>query len=158
MPALQQIAHTGGLALKNVSRKAFAEGADPATGAKWAPLKNPRGQGAKSPGSTSPILSDRGTLKRSIIFNAFPDGSVILGSNLVYAGIHQWGGQTKAHDITARNAKALRFNGRFAKKVKHPGSTIPARPFMGIPRDFERQFFDDPAIKAVLGIAVGTSE
>jgi phage gpG-like protein len=155
MPALQQIAHAGGLALKDVSKKAFAEGADPATGAKWASLKNPRGPLAKSPGSTSPVLVDRGTLRRSINFEAFSDGSVIIGSNLVYAGIHQEGGKTKAHDIKPRNKKALKFLGIYRKLVHHPGSDIPARPFLGVPKDFERQFFDDPKIKELLGMAGG---
>ena len=143
--ALLQIAQAGGLALKDVSQKAFVNKADPASGAKWA---------AKADGSEA-ALYKRGTLRRSIIFNAFPDGSVIFGSNLVYAGIHQEGGTTKAHEIKARNAKALHFNGIFRRSVQHPGSKIPARPFMGVPRDFERQFFDDPAIQSVLGIAAG---
>lgn len=86
-----------------------------------------------------------------------------FGSNVEYARIHEFGGQTKAHDIVARNAKALAFSpgsGRFftggdfqaalkgargsyrslktklfvaengiifRKKVRHPGSDIPAR-------------------------------
>jgi phage virion morphogenesis protein len=132
-PTLQEIAHAGGLALKKITHDAFKNETDPATGEKWKALKNPRGKWAKKPGSTSPVLNDRGSLKRSIIFQGFPDGSVILGSNLVYAGIHQWGGDA----------------GRGRK------SKIPARPFLGVPRDFERQFFDDPAIKAALGIAAG---
>lgn len=154
MPALQSIARAGGLALQKISREAFANQADPATGEKWQALKNPRGPGAKSPGSTSPVLSDRGTLKRSISFNAFPDGSVIIGSNLVYARIHQEGGKTSPHVIKPRNAKALSFLGIYRKLVRHPGSDIPARPYLGVPKDFEREFFDDPAIKELLGMAV----
>jgi phage gpG-like protein len=148
-PALQRIAHAGGLALHNVSKEAFQKQADPATGAKWAPRKNP---------SDKPLLVNRGTLRRSISFNAFPDGSVIIGSNLIYARIHQEGGQTKAHDIKPRSMKALRFNGIFRKLVKHPGSKIPARPFLGVPKDFERQFFDDPKIQGLLGMAAGGGE
>jgi phage virion morphogenesis protein len=132
-PTLQEIAHAGGLALQKISHEAFKNEADPATGEKWKALKNPRGKSAKHPGSTSPVLNDRGTLKRSIIFQGFSDGSVVLGSNLVYAGVHQWGGDA----------------GRGRK------SKIPARSYLGAPRDFERQFFDDPAIKAALGIAAG---
>jgi phage virion morphogenesis protein len=154
-PNLRRIARAAGLALKKVSREAFANEADPATGTKWAPLKNPRGRLAKSPGSTSPVLRDRGTLRRSITFNAFPDGSVIIGSNRVYSRIHQQGGRTKAHEIRARNAKALRFLGIYRKLVRHPGSDIPARPYLGVPNDFERRFFDDPAIKEALGMAGG---
>ena len=155
MPALQRIAHAGGQALQAVSKKSFAEQADPATGAKWAPLKNPRGELAKNPGSTSPILTDRETLRRSIIFEAFPDGSVILGSNLVYARIHQEGGTTRAHEIRPRNKKALRFNGICRRLARHPGSTVPARPYLGVPKDFERRFFDDPKIRELLGMAGG---
>lgn len=154
-PNLQRIAHSAGLALKKVTAEAFASEADPATGKKWDSLKYPRGSNAKSPGSTSPVLKDRGTLRRSISFNAFPDGSVIIGSNLVYSRIHQEGGQTGAHEIKARNAKALRFLGIYRKRVQHPGSKIPARPYLGVPKDFEHRFFDDPAIKELLGIAGG---
>jgi phage virion morphogenesis protein len=154
-PNLRSIAHAGGQALHNVSMEAFQKQADPATGSKWEALKNPRGPLAKSPGSTSPVLTDRGTLRKSISFNAFPDGSVIIGSNLVYAGIHQEGGQTKAHDIKPRNRKALKFLGIYRKLVHHPGSKIPARPFLGVPKDFERDFFDDPKIKTLLGLAGG---
>jgi phage gpG-like protein len=76
-----------------------------------------------------------------------------IGTNVEYAAIHEYGGQTKPHVITARG-KALRFvsprfvgpvkltaKGKlakrqtagsivFARKVSHPGSTIPARPFL----------------------------
>jgi phage virion morphogenesis protein len=145
-PALQQIAHAGGLALKKVSKKAFKNEADPATGVKW--------KERKDKGNENPLLVRRGALRRSITFNAFPDGSVVIGSNLVYAAIHQFGGKTKAHEINARNAKALKFLGIYRKRVHHPGSDIPARPYLGVPKDFERQFFDDPAIKKLLGMVI----
>jgi phage gpG-like protein len=144
-PALQQIAHAGGQALKKVTAEAFRNGADPATGEKW--------KERKDKDNAKPLLVRRGTLRRSITFNAFPDGSVIIGSNLVYARIHQEGGRTKAHEIKARNAKALKFLGIYRKHVHHPGSDIPARPYLGVPKDFERQFFDDPAVKQLLGMA-----
>jgi phage gpG-like protein len=153
-PNLQRIAHAGGKALAEIAKATFVKGADPATGAKWAPLKNPRGPLAKKPGSTSPVLYDRGTLQKTISFNAFPDGSVIIGSNLVYSKIHQEGGKTGAHVIKPRHKKALAFKGIVRRLIQHPGSDIPARPFLGVPKDFERQFFDDPAIKELLGMAV----
>jgi phage virion morphogenesis protein len=128
-PVLQEVAHAGGLALQAVTAKAFENETDPATGEKWEERKSPAPKSKR-------LLYRRGALMRSIIFQGFPDGSVILGSNLVYAGIHQWGGNA----------------GRGHK------SKIPARPFLGVPRDFERQFFDDPAIKAALGIAAGGGE
>jgi phage gpG-like protein len=147
MPALQRIAHSGGQALWNVTAEAFRNESDPATGAKWAPRKDA--------GNSKPLLVGRGTLRRTITFNAFPDGSVIIGSNLVYSRIHQEGGTTKAHDIKPRNKKALRFKGICRKLVHHPGSVIPARPYLGVPKDFERRFFDDPKIKELLGMAGG---
>jgi phage gpG-like protein len=148
-PVLQEIAHAGGQALWNVTQEAInGKNADPATGEKWKNKKD----------GTEATLYKGHALKRSIIFQGFADGSVILGSNLVYAGIHQWGGQTKAHEIKPRNKKALAFNGGVYAKVKHPGSKIPARPFLGVPRDFERQFLDDPAIRAALGMAAGGGE
>jgi phage gpG-like protein len=151
MPALQRIAHAGGQALWNISKEAFQKTADPATGAKWAELKYPESK-RKNQGR---ILYLGGGLFRSINFNAFPDGSVIIGSNLVYSRIHQEGGKTKAHEIRPRNQKALKFLGIYRKLVRHPGSDIPARPYLGVPKDFERQFFDDPKIKKLLGMAGG---
>ena len=148
-PALLRIARSGGEALKNLSRKAFVERADPATGAKWESLKYAKKKNAGR------ILYLGGALFQSISLNAFSDGSAIIGSNLVYARIHQEGGKTKAHEIRPRNAKALRFKGIYRKLVRHPGSDIPARPYLGVPKNFEREFFDDPAIKKLLGIAGG---
>ena len=54
------------------------------------------------------------------------------GTNKVYAGIHNFGGKTRPHIIRPKNKKALRFGGRYAKKVNHPGSKIPAREFLKI--------------------------
>lgn len=58
-----------------------------------------------------------------------------IGSQGVpYARIHEFGGRTKAHDIRPRVADALHFmaGGKevFAKVVHHPGSNIPARPYL----------------------------
>jgi phage gpG-like protein len=64
------------------------------------------------------------------MFEAFPDGSVIFGSNMVYARIHQQGGQA----------------GRGKK------SFIPARPYMGVPKDFDRRILNDPEVLKLLGL------
>ncbi len=149
---LKRIAHAAGLALEAVTAEAFKKQQDPVSGAKWTELKDPRGPLAKRPGSKTPILTDRGTLKRSVTFEAFGDGSVIIGSNLIYAATHQYGVTTKPHTIKARHAKALHFNGIFRKSVKHPGSEIVARPFLGVPNNFQERFFQDPAIQQLLGI------
>ncbi len=54
-----------------------------------------------------------------------------IGSNIKYAGIHEFGGEIKPHRIVPRSAKALRFKlgGKtiFARSVQHPGAHYPAR-------------------------------
>lgn len=51
-----------------------------------------------------------------------------------YGAINEFGGTTRAHLIAAKRAAALAFplGARlvFAKRVQHPGSTIPARSFL----------------------------
>jgi len=84
------------------------------------------------------ILQRTGQLASSIETRS-DSTSATVGTNLVYAGIHQFGGQTRAHTITARKGKALAFGGIFRRSVRHPGSRIPARPFLALERDDERQ-------------------
>lgn len=69
--------------------------------------------------------------------NVESDGTVTgqIGSQGVpYAAIHEFGGTTKPHAIEPRNKKALSFQGNnghvFARFVNHPGSKIPARPYL----------------------------
>jgi len=125
MPNLLAIAEFAGGELDYISKKAFEQEKDPIDEKKWEPLKKPRRDG-----STNPILNYGGQLKRSLIFNAFPDGSVIFGSNMIYARIHQEGGQA------GRGNKA----------------NIPARPYMGVPKDFDRRILGDPAVQKLLGL------
>jgi phage virion morphogenesis protein len=131
--------------LKDVSNQAFQDQADPATGAKWEDTARRR------LGLVSRILWDHGHLMGSVEDHGQNDGSAIIGSNLVYARIHQEGGKTSPHEIKAKPGKALYFNGRFAKRVRHPGSEITARPYMGVPKDFDRRILDDPYIQGLLG-------
>lgn len=84
----------------------------------------------KADGSPSK-LQDTGRLKASIV-QLYDPTMAMVGTNVVYAAIHQFGGKTKPHVIRPRDKKALRFNGRFAKSVNHPGSKIPARPFLAM--------------------------
>jgi phage virion morphogenesis protein len=85
---------------------------------------------AKEKGTTVlKILQDSGILAGSLSTSYGSDYAQI-GSNVPYAAIHQFGGQTKPHTIRPRDKKALAFNGRVVKKVNHPGSKIPARPFL----------------------------
>jgi phage gpG-like protein len=60
--------------------------------------------------------------------------SAAIGTNVEYAAIHEFGGQTKAHVIEALNAKVLAFEKGgvtvFATRVNHPGSRMPQRSFL----------------------------
>ena len=130
MPDLKAIADFAGAELDYISKQAFEKEKDPVTGAPWKPLKRPRKNG-----SVRPILNAGGQLKRSLSWEAFGDGSVIYGSNMVYARIHQKGGKA------GRGQKVL----------------IPARPYMGVPTDFDRRILNDPAILDKLGMAGGAA-
>jgi phage virion morphogenesis protein len=146
-PDMKRIADFAAGELHDISNTAFENEADPVTGAKWEPLKHPRPDG-----SVTTILRHHGMLHKTLTHEGHEDGRAVLGTNMIYGRIHQKGGKTGAHTITPKRKKALRFNGRFAKKVNHPGSAIPARPYMGVPEDFVRSVFDDPYIRRLLGL------
>jgi phage virion morphogenesis protein len=123
MPDLKAIADFAGGELERISKKAFENEKDPVTGKNWEALKRPNESGK--------ILQGKPYhLKRSLIWESFPDGSVIFGSNVEYARIHQEGGQA------GRNKSAA----------------IPARPYMGVTKDFDRRILNDPAILKLLGL------
>jgi phage gpG-like protein len=60
----------------------------------------------------------------------------LLGTNVNYAAIHELGGITRPHPIVAKNRPYLVFwwdrIGKWMKikSVHHPGSRIPARPYL----------------------------
>lgn len=64
----------------------------------------------------------------SVVGKAFSSGDV------KYAGIHEFGGMTKAHIIEPKHARALAFEvgGKtiIRRRVNHPGSKMPERSFM----------------------------
>ena len=109
----------------------FPSQRDPETGSPWAPLKASTLAGKKR--NTGLILRDRGHLQDTIRYNASGSG-VRWGSDRIYAAIHHFGGKTKAHVIRAKRKKALAWPGARhpTRSVKHPGSKIPARPFLGV--------------------------
>lgn len=116
------MAVTGNMVVKSVRRN-FREGGRPE---KWEKSK-------KSKGMT---LIGTGTLMKGIHYKVDDDGlgvTVMTGPQK-YAAIHQFGGTTAPHEINARNFKALGFMRGGEKvhyrKVHHPGSNIPARPYM----------------------------
>lgn len=87
----------------------------------------------------SSVKVKTGALLNSISSEVVQDASgftgVVKSSGVPYAAIHEFGGTTRAHRIVPRNSQALSFmqggNRIFASGVNHPGSKIPARPYMG---------------------------
>jgi len=78
-----------------------------------------------------------GRLRRSIHYSMESAGAVttvIVGTNVAYAPIHEFGGVIPAHLVQARNAQALRFsmNGKtvFAKSAHIPAIKMPKRSFL----------------------------
>lgn len=115
---------------------------------KWLGLKAP----VSKRRSGGMILQDTGQLAASI--TAASDAtSATVGTNKVYAAIHQFGGQTRPHVILPRNKKALAFGGRVVKKVNHPGSKIPARPFLSLTSEDEDRIVGKVGayLKSVIG-------
>lgn len=99
----------------------------------WKALRNGRSVYIKP--WSGRILQRSGQLATSIA--AYSDANTaVVGTNKVYAAIHQFGGRTKPHVIKARQSRALSFGGIVVRQVNHPGSLIPARPFLKLtPRD-----------------------
>ena len=106
----------------------FREGGRPA----WQGLKYRKG---------TPLIKS-GVLKNSIK-DHYDNNTAIVGTNLKYAGIHQFGGITKPHKIRPRYKKALAFNGNIMQSVNHPGSKIPARPFLKLTEQDEMDVMED---------------
>jgi len=89
---------------------------------------------------TNKLLHIRtGKLVRSIFQHVTNETNEVSGrvysSGLPYAAIQEFGGQTKAHIIEAKNGKALAFqwHGKevFFKRINHPGSNIKGAHYMG---------------------------
>lgn len=80
------------------------------------------------------LHGETGSLRTSLSREADPivagRNSVSVGTNVEYAAIHQLGGRTAPHVIRPRHKKALAFGGIVVRSVNHPGSNIPARPFL----------------------------
>lgn len=85
------------------------------------------------------LQSRSGVLAASILSSIENDGSDVSASissiGVPYAAIQEFGGKTATHDIIAVNTKDLAFstvgNQVIARRTHHPGSTIPARSYLG---------------------------
>lgn len=118
--------------LADESEEAFQRQADPSTGVPWERLKDSTIEGREARGHwPGKILQVTGGLAQSITTD-YGANFAAIGSNKEYAAIQQLGGQTRPHVILPRNKKALAFKGILAKRVNHPGSKLPARPYMGL--------------------------
>lgn len=102
----------------------FAAGGRPT----WAESQRVKREGGQTL-SRSGILRRSFTLPGAVVVG---NNRVSVGTNVKYAAIHQFGGKTAPHTIVPRKAKALFWPGAKhpVKSIKHPGSVIPARPFM----------------------------
>ena len=118
-----------GVALVEEVNKRFESGREP-FGAAWQPLLPAYAAIKRGPG----ILRESRMLQRSITFRV-SGSTVTVGSNRVYAAVHQFGAT-----ITAKNAPALAFQlgfrtgkrGGIQKAFVHVQKvTIPARPYLG---------------------------
>jgi phage virion morphogenesis protein len=106
------------------TKRRFEAGGPAPDGAAWLPPKSPNPKRVRT-------LTVTGHLRDSI--RPQVDGRrVVIGTNKVYAAIHQLGGKTAASVIVPRRKLALKTPYGLFKKVNHPGSVIPARPFLGV--------------------------
>ena len=87
--------------------------------------QGPSGAAWKSARNNPNTLIGAGILRSTIVGRSTQE-TASVGSNLIYAAIHQFGGVIKP-----KNASALRFQvgGRF---VTTQSVTIPARPYLGV--------------------------
>jgi len=80
------------------------------------------------------LTSRTGALRASIRAEKRETGTYAVGPTMVYGAIHEFGGTTEAHTITARPGHFLRFavGGEvlYRRSVQHPGSTMPKRPYL----------------------------
>jgi phage virion morphogenesis protein len=107
--------------VKGLSQQAFKDQADPTTHERWSELsdvtielrRNKSREGTE-------ILRDAGHLLKSIHKIITGKNKVAIGSNKVYAAIHQFGGTTSSRSMI-------------------PGKKIPARPFLGFDKRGEKE-------------------
>ncbi|RIK92491.1 MAG: phage virion morphogenesis protein [Proteobacteria bacterium] len=109
-----------GASLLASTQQRFEEGKSP-TGTPWKPSIRASRDGGVT-------LVDRGHLSDSMTHRA-SDTEVEVGTNVLYAAVHQFGAT-----INAKTSKGLRFK-IGDKFITKQSVTIPARPFLGISED-----------------------
>lgn len=114
-PLMDQI----GALLEQSARDRIEVSNEAPDGTPWMPSDRVDQQGGKT-------LFDSGRLAASLGHQAYPDMAEI-GSNLIYAGVHQAGAI-----ITAKNGGALTFTLPDGQFVEVASVEIPARPYLGV--------------------------
>lgn len=116
-----------GESLLRVNRDRHNAGLAP-DGTKWAPLKPSTLQEKRKGG----ILYKTGEMLRAFNYQVDADTLTLGFDGQRNANLATWHHEgTAPHLIKPLTKKALRFGGRFAKKVNHPG--LPSRPLLGFP-------------------------
>lgn len=144
--------------MRSAAEDAFDLERDPVTGAAWPPLNAAYKKKRYEDGYTGKILSRTGKMQQHLSVRHGKDFALV-GVSAPYAAAHQFGARTRAHIIRASAKRALSFYGRngrlvVRKAVRHPGSRIPPRPFLGVGEDHKdemRQLIVRHLRKAVRG-------
>ena len=115
--------------LETSTRLRFETGRSP-DGAAWPASARAKRQSGQT-------LVDTGRLRDSIahvVRGSGPSAELLVGTDVAYAAIHQFGGRTPPRTIRPKRKKALWWPGapHPVASVDHPGSTIPARPWLGL--------------------------
>ena len=117
-PVMQDI----GELLVRSTKKRFPEG-DAPDGSKWLPKSATTLAAYQARGDRMdfrPLFGPSGRLSSEIFYEVGPGGSSVeIGSNLIYAGVMQFGAAQGAFGTTARGSPI-------------PWGDIPARPFLGL--------------------------
>lgn len=119
--ALQPVLSEIGEIARTGIERTFAAGGRPHT---WSPSARVRREGGQT-------LSDTGRLRRSFSVQTGAH-QVAVGTNVSYAAPLHFGAKIGPHVIRPRAGRALFWPGAAhpVKQVRHPGCTIPARPFL----------------------------
>lgn len=129
---MQGLWHAVGNHIKNRTIKECFDKEQSPDGTAWKPLSQWRVKERlkKHKSGNMKILQDNGHLRRSIQFRAFPN-YVIIGSNLKYSRIHQFGGYVTVKREGEYKHKSKKHNAgdSYSYSWKIP---IPARPYLGI--------------------------
>jgi phage virion morphogenesis protein len=135
--------------VKSSIKKNFATGAAP-DGTPWLPLKRPR-QGKRHKGSSAQPLRDTGLLMASVTsagphhLETIGSNFLEIGTNLVYAGVHQFGATINQAERHRR--KPWVFTNEqgatiFTRRIRAHTVRLPARPFLGFSDELVQDISD----------------